>query len=149
MLVRETAFLFQRNVYPNLMEMFCVMALADGVVTDAEQALLKDAERAFGLPGYADSYFSSRGIGGNAGSTGRQTPPSPQNSLDDAYKTLGIEASAGDDEVKKAWRKKALEFHPDKIQGKGLPDAFVQFANAETRRINDAYDRISKARGMK
>ena len=32
----------------------------------------------------------------------------------DYYKVLGVDKNASEDEIKKAYRKKAMEFHPDK-----------------------------------
>ena len=55
----------------------------------------------------------------------------------------------GDAEVKQARRKKLLEYHPDRIQGKGLPDSFIAFAAEQTRKINEAYELIASRRGMK
>ena len=69
--------------------------------------------------------------------------------LNEAYRILGISASASDAEIKSAWRKKVLEFHPDKVQAKGLPEAFVAFANEQSRKLNQAYETICKARGIK
>ena len=69
-----------------------------------------------------------------------------ENALDKYYKILEISPNATDDEVKKAWRKKAQEFHPDKVQGTGLPNAFVEYATEEIKKINEAYDKICAAR---
>ena len=39
--------------------------------------------------------------------------------MSDPYKVLGIDRSATDDEVKKAYRKMAVKFHPDKVAQMG------------------------------
>lgn len=76
-------------------------------------------------------------------------PPLPGGSLTAYYEVLGCTASATDQELKSAWRKKCADFHPDKIQAKGLPPEFIEFAKNEMQRINRAYDELRKARGFK
>ena len=49
---------------------------------------------------------------------------------DDYYKILGIEKGAGDDVIKKAYRKTALKLHPDKCQANGADEAFKQVSRA-------------------
>ncbi len=141
---------FQQDAYPNIMRIYCMMALASGAVSSEEQALLLDAEKCFRLNGYTERFFRQAGRKDTSGSGSRSsyTESGSGSELAEAYRILGITSSASNDEVKKAWRKKAMEFHPDKIQGKGLPEAFINFANEETRKINAAYDAIRKERGI-
>lgn len=62
--------------------------------------------------------------------------------LNSAYKILGCKLGCPFSEVKSSYRKMISEFHPDKIQGKGLPQDFIDFANEKTKMINKAYDFI-------
>jgi len=67
-------------------------------------------------------------------------------SLDDAYKILGISANATDDEVKRAYRRLALEHHPDRVAKLG--DDVRRAAEKKFQEINAAKERIYKARGL-
>lgn len=63
------------------------------------------------------------------------------------YTTLGIEPSATDEEVRKAYRRLAMKYHPDRVANadpKTKEDAANRF-----RQLNHAYQQIRKARRMK
>jgi DnaJ like chaperone protein len=68
-------------------------------------------------------------------------------SADSAYKVLGIEPTATDDEVRKAYKKMALKYHPDKVANAG--ENIRQQATEKFRAINEAYEYIKKVRGEK
>jgi len=66
---------------------------------------------------------------------------------DDAYyKILEIEATATNEEVKKAYRKMARKFHPDMVSHLG--EDFREVANEKFRKVNEAYEKIKKSRNM-
>ncbi|XP_024127795.1 dnaJ homolog subfamily B member 1a [Oryzias melastigma] len=56
----------------------------------------------------------------------------------DYYKVLGIAKDVSEDEIKKAYRKQALRFHPDKNKSPGAEDKFKEIA--------EAYDVLSDAK---
>ena len=65
---------------------------------------------------------------------------------DAAYRVLAIEASVSDDEVKKAYRKMANKYHPDKVAYLG--EDIRKAAGEKFRKVKDAYETIKKDRGM-
>lgn len=63
-----------------------------------------------------------------------------------AYKILEIDPSATDEEVKKAFRKMAVKFHPDKVSHLG--EEFQTAAKEKFQKVQQAYEDIKKRRGM-
>jgi DnaJ like chaperone protein len=60
---------------------------------------------------------------------------------------LGIDASATDEEVKKAYRKMAVTYHPDKVAQMG--EEYQKGAKEKFQKIQDAYEALKKRRGFK
>lgn len=67
--------------------------------------------------------------------------------VDSDYKILGVDSNASDDEVKKAYRKMAIAYHPDKVAQMG--DEYQKGAKEKFQKIQDAYEAIKKRRGFK
>ena len=67
-------------------------------------------------------------------------------SADNAYKILEIEKAVSDDEVKKAYRKMAKKYHPDKVITKN--EAIKKGAEEKFKEVQRAYEQIQKERGI-
>ena len=63
-----------------------------------------------------------------------------------AYTALEISPSATDDEVKKAYRRMAMKYHPDKVANAG--EEIRKQATEKFRGINEAYEHIKQQRGI-
>ena len=66
---------------------------------------------------------------------------------DTAYKILEIEPGATEEEVKAAYRKMAMKYHPDRVTHLGQD--FQKVANEKFQKVNEAYEKIKKQRGFK
>ncbi len=63
-----------------------------------------------------------------------------------AYDVLELAPTATDEEVKRAYRKMAVKYHPDKVSYLG--EEIQQAANEKFKKVNEAYQLISKERKL-
>jgi DnaJ like chaperone protein len=146
---------------PHLLRLFLELqvqiAYADGAKpsTDVKQ-LLQSISETLGL-GRIDfshieamMYGSWQSFSGNQRSYSQQGgfTGSAQSSLKEAYAILGVTESVSDEDLKKAYRRKMNENHPDKLTAKGLPKEMIELATSKTQQIKAAYERIKGVRGI-
>ena len=58
----------------------------------------------------------------------------------DFYEVLGVAKNASEEEIKKAYRKLAMKFHPDRHQGDEAKEAEGKF-----KEVKEAYEMLSDA----
>jgi len=141
---------FNADAFPQILSSYCDLVLADGVIHRGELAMLREAEAVLEQPGFVGRWL--REVRGERSDRQerREPPPPPRetsaDALEWAYRLLGVTAQSTDDEVKKAWRAKAKEYHPDVLRGKGVEESVIKLAEIQMRRVNDAYEAIRRAR---
>lgn len=123
-------------------------AATDGDITAAEQEVLGRVARKLHVPSLVfvamiNAYRATHRGGAYTG------PRTSASSLGQAYASLGLEESASDAEVKRAYRKLMRQYHPDRLVSQGLPDEVMERAKNRVLEINAAYDRIKSSRGFK
>lgn len=129
------------------------MAVADGELSPEENDILRRIPLSLGVRQslYAEERRRRvRDSGSEEGesSGSRSSRRDGGMTLTEAYATLCISSSASDADVKKAYRTKAKQFHPDELARHGLPPEVMQKATEQMARINEAYAKIKSARGL-
>jgi DnaJ like chaperone protein len=117
-------------------ELLFALAMADGELHPAEDRLLREAVADLDLPEGLYEHLRSGGEGRMATAV----------DITHHYAVLGVEPGASDEELKKAYRKAARDFHPDTIVSKGLPEEFQKFAEDKFKEIQAAYEAITAHR---
>ena len=141
------------------------IALADGEFAGAERNLTFRIARLLGVSAAdyvsicaaaarrfreeAEAEFArGGGSGGAGGSSRRSRASSPRASSDPdwAYQVLEIGRSATDDEVKKAYRRMAMKYHPDRVATLG--EEVRRSATEKFQAVSAAYESIKAERGF-
>ena len=109
-------------------ELLFELAMADGEMHENEEKLLKKIPNIFRLNKsvYEDLYNKYVG------------------KISDAYEILGVSKDMTLGEIKKVYRIKRKEFHPDALISKGLPEELIEKAKEKFIEIQAAFEIIEK-----
>jgi DnaJ like chaperone protein len=137
------SFADNRGVLEDVLTALFTVARADGPVNQKEKAFLRRVHRGFRLERGA----WERNTGPSGGPSGAHQPPSTAMEID-AYGVLGVARNASDDTIRATWKRLMRENHPDSLAARGVPAEFIRRANDKVARINAAWDRIKRERGL-
>ncbi len=107
------------------------LAQADGTLDTSELRVIEDIARDLGIS--QKDFDSIRAMF--------------KSDTSSAYKVLEIAENATEEEIKKAYRKMAVKYHPDKLSDLG-PD-IQKAAKEKFIKVQEAYETIKKQRGIK
>ncbi len=106
------------------------IAAADGIVHETEHKLIRHIAEQMGISQKDYESLESMFVP----------------NTDAAYKILEAVPTATDDELKKAYRKMALKYHPDKVHYLGVE--VQKAAHEKFQKVNEAWETIKKQRGI-
>lgn len=116
-----------------MVDMMLKLAAADGFIHKDNDEMISGAARVFQMPGATVDKFRSRHIKGKTNTH---------------YAVLGCSPNDSNEVVKKQYRKKVKEYHPDTIAAKNLPEDFTRYASNRFREIQEAWEVIRRERNM-
>lgn len=122
------------RVLEELLWALAEIARADGRLHERELNLLRDGGRIFGLSPEAFARIAALEQEGD-----NKNP----------YTILGIAEGASNEEIKRHYRGLVRELHPDRLIAEGLPEEVIETSGRKLAAINEAYDRIAEARGIR
>lgn len=130
------AFADTRGVLGDVLMALFAIARADNPVNVTERAFLMNIHRALGLDRAA--WDRAEGV----------RPRQAARGDDDPYLVLGVTRSTSPEELRAIWKQLVRENHPDSLAAKGVPEAFIAKASDKVARINAAWDKIKRERGL-
>lgn len=130
------AFADNRLLLEEVLAALFTIARADRPVNGHETRFLEAVWRGFAL----DQPAWERASGA--------APPRAQDDGEDPYAVLGVAREADADTLRATWRQLMRDNHPDSLASRGVPEEFIRRAGDKVARINAAWDRIKKERGL-
>ena len=106
--------------------------MADGVLHEKEEELLRNTVHFFDIDQNIFENLKSQSLDSNL---------SP-------YNVLGVSEDMDFKEIKRIYRQKRKEFHPDTLISKGLPEELMERAKEKFIEIQEAYEAIEKKRNQ-
>ena len=100
-------------------------AAADGYVSPAEADVLERVNRRACGGQFSVAEFAAK------------------TNADSPYAVLGLTPPCSREEVRRAYRRKAAEYHPDRLGRRDIPDELRSFGEARFKAVNDAYEWIA------
>lgn len=107
------------------------VSASDSELHQSEINLIKKIASYLNINSYDFESIQAMFIGSNKG-----------NNLEQSFKILEIKSNASKEEVKKAYRKMAMKYHPDKLEG--VSDDIKKLAQDKFLKVKQAYDSIMK-----
>lgn len=133
------AFADNRGMLEDVLLALFAIARADGPVNLREQEFLHRVHAAFGLD--RSVWERARGGAGPRQAPARSDEPDP-------YEVLGVPRTASEGVLRATWKRLMRENHPDTLAARGVPQEFIARASDKVARINAAWDRIKRERGL-
>ncbi len=130
------AFADNRGTLEEVLVALFAIARADGPINRAELDFLRRVHRGLGL----DQVSWDRAWNGAPGRSASDEP--------DPYDILGLDRSADPEAIRARWKDLMRENHPDSLIARGVPTEFIAKASDRVARINAAWDRIKRERGL-
>jgi DnaJ like chaperone protein len=130
-------------------------ALAGNDISPPARAILTRVAERLGMSGLELAHMEAilrarhRMYGSFGGASGGAQSARDAATMADCYAELEIDSTLTDQEVTKAYRRQMSRHHPDKLVANGLPESMAQMAKEKTQRIQEAYEGIRAARGMR
>jgi DnaJ like chaperone protein len=126
------------------------IAVADGKMSNSEMQTLRRIAQSLSVSQITfNSILAMFNFRNENGGYNQKTDSLNQEgiSLENAYKVLGIDDSATESEIKKAYRKLAIKYHPDKVAQLG--EEFQKGAKEKFQKVQDSYEKIKEVKGIK
>ena len=129
----RVARMFGRNAdtLHDLMEGLFHIAMADGAYHPNEDEFLSCVAGIFGIPGPDFRSLKGRFV--------MDAEPDP-------YEVLGATPDMSFDEIRRRWRDKVRDCHPDRMQARGVPQEAIKLAQKRMADINRAWEEINASR---